>query len=356
MPDRRVNVTVALPIADELHEAIRETDPRLNVTALTRAQRRVYRGGRPLWAGYPEPPRAEDESEEEAKERLEPILGDTEVLLTNPVVPDDIVERAPNLKWLQLTSAGVDRLLDAPVVNSPVAVTTASGIHATPISEYVIGTMLAFAKSLPKAFRAQQERAWRPFWPDELEDETAGVLGVGAIGARVVKLAKALDMRVLALRRSASRRLTGDESGVPGVDEMLPPSDLPYLLAESDYVVVALPLTPESRNLIGEPELRGMKPNAVIVNIGRGAIIDEAALVRALKEGWIAGAALDVFQQEPLSPESELWGLENVILTPHISGGTPRYMERAVGLFCDNLRRYLEGEPLRNVVDQARGY
>src|SRR6266511_2981389 len=123
MTDRPVNVTIALPIADELHDAIRNTDPRLNVTALTRAQRRVYRDGRPLWAGYPEPPRAEDESEEEAKERLEPILGDTEVLLTNPVVPDDVVERAPNLKWLQLTSAGVDRLLDAPVVSSHVTVT-----------------------------------------------------------------------------------------------------------------------------------------------------------------------------------------------------------------------------------------
>jgi phosphoglycerate dehydrogenase-like enzyme len=356
MSDRLVNVTIALPVADELHEAIRATDPRLNVTALTRAQRRVYRGGRPLWAGYPEPPRAEDESEEEAKERVEPILRESEVLLTNPVVPDDIVELAPNLKWLQLTSAGVDRLLDAPVVRSHVKVTTASGIHATPISEYVIGAMLAFAKGFPKAFRAQEERVWRPFWPEEVEDKAVGVLGVGAIGARVVKLAKALDMRVLALRRSAERRMTGEESGIASVDEMVPPSDLPYLLGESDYVVVALPLTPESRGMIGEAELRVMKPNAVIVNIGRGAIIDEGALVRALKEGWIAGAALDVFQQEPLSPESELWGLENVIVTPHISGGTPRYMERAVGLFCDNLRRYLAGEPLRNVVDPARGY
>jgi D-2-hydroxyacid dehydrogenase (NADP+) len=356
MSDRHVNVTIALPVADELHEVIRATDPRINVTALTRAQRRVYRGGRPLWAGYPEPPRAEDESEEEAKERLEPILRETEVLLTNPIVPDDIADRAPNLKWLQLTSAGVDRLLDAPVVRSNVTVTTASGIHATPISEYVIGAMLAFAKGFPKAFRAQGERAWRPFWPDELEDKTVGVLGVGAIGARVVNLAKALEMRVLALRRSAERRMTGEESGIAGVDEMLPPSDLPYLLAESDYVVVALPLTPDSRGLIGETEMWAMKPNAVIVNIGRGAIIDEAALVRALKEGWIAGAALDVFTQEPLSPESELWGLENVIVTPHISGGTPRYMERAVGLFCDNLRRYLVGEDLRNVVDPTRGY
>jgi D-2-hydroxyacid dehydrogenase (NADP+) len=355
MAESNVKVTLALPVADELQDMIRSTDPRLEVTALTRAQRRVYRGGRPLWAGYPEPPRAEDESDEEAREKLEPILRETEVLLTNPIVPDDIVEQAPALKWLQLTSAGVDRLLTAPVVQSHVTVTTASGIHATPISEYVIGAMLAFAKGLPKAFRAQQERAWRPFWPEELEDKTVGVLGVGAIGARVVKLAKALDMRVLALRRSAERRMKGEEAGMD-VDEMLPPADLPYLLAESDYVVVALPLTPESREMIGEAELRAMKPNAVIVNIGRGAIIDESALVRALKEGWIAGAALDVFQQEPLSGESELWGLENVIVTPHISGGTPRYMERAVGLFCDNLRRYVAGEPLRNVVDPARGY
>jgi len=148
----------------------------------------------------------------------------------------------------------------------------------------------------------------------------------------------------------------GNGSGVMGADEVLGPEELPYLLAESDYVVVALPLTEETRTLIGEAELRAMKPSAVIVNIGRGAIIDEAALVRALKEGRIAGAALDVFQQEPLSGESELWGMDNVIVTPHISGGTPRYMERAVELFCHNLRRYVSEEPLRNVVDPARGY
>jgi len=349
-------VTLAIPVADELQAMVRNTDPQLEVTALTRTQRRVYRDGRPLWAGYPEPPRAEDESEEEARERLEPILRATEVLLSNPIVPDDIVERAPALKWLQLTSAGVDRLLNAPVVQSHVTVTTASGIHAVPISEYVIGAMLAFAKGLPRAFRAQEERAWRPFWPEELEAKTVGVLGMGAIGARVVELSRALGMRVLAMRRSVERRMTGAEAGNAAVDEMLPPSELTYLLGESDYVVVALPLTPESRELIGEAELRAMKPNAVIVNIGRGAIIDEAALVRALKEGWIAGAALDVFQQEPLSGESELWGLDNVIVTPHISGGTPRYMERAVELFCDNLRRYLAEETLRNVVDPARGY
>src|SRR4029453_3970637 len=220
MAERSVNVTIALPLADELLAAVRETDPRLNVTALTRAQRRVYRDGRPLWAGYPEPPRAEDESEEEARERLAPILRETEVLLTNPVGREDIVERAGALKWLQLTSAGVDRLLDAPVVRSQVNVTTASGIHAVPISEYVIGSMLAFAKGLPRAIRAQQERVWRPYWPEELEEKTVGVLGVGAIGARVIELANALGMSVLALRRSAERRTSGAEAGFPFADEM----------------------------------------------------------------------------------------------------------------------------------------
>ncbi len=348
----KVNVTLALPVAEELQERIWSVDERLAVTALSRAQRRVFRQGRPLWAGYPEPPLPEEESEDEAKARLDEILRETEVILSNPVVPDDIVQRAPQLSWLQLTSAGVDRLLGSAVVRSHVTVTTASGIHAVPISEYVIGAILAFAKGFPKATRSQMERRWNPYWPEELEGKTLGVLGLGAIGSRVAELGQALGMRVLAARRSANERQAADGCSL----EVLPPSEIPYLLAESDYVIVAVPLTPESRRMIGEAELRSMKRTAVIVNIARGAIIDEPALVRALKEGWIAGAALDVFEQEPLSPESELWGMANVLLTPHISGGTPRYMERAVDLFCENLRRYLAGEPLRNEVDPERGY
>jgi D-2-hydroxyacid dehydrogenase (NADP+) len=181
-------------------------------------------------------------------------------------------------------------------------------------------------------------------------------VGLGAIGGYVAKLAKADGMRVLAIRRSARRRASGREEGIADVDELLLPSDLFYLLSEADYVVVAVPLTRESRGLIGMRELQAMRPTARLINISRGAVIDEAALVRALKEGWMAGAALDVFEQEPLPSDSELWGMENVILTPHISGGTPVYMERAVELFCDNLRRYLAGEPLRNAVDIKRGY
>jgi phosphoglycerate dehydrogenase-like enzyme len=328
-------------------------DPRLEVTSLSRAQRLAWREGRPLWAGYQEPPVTGDETEEQAKARLDAILAESEIILSNPMVPGDIVGRAPQLKWLQLTSAGVDRLLDAPIVRSSGAmVTTASGIHAVPISEYVIGAMLAFGKGFPRALRSQAEGRWNPYLPEELEGKTVGILGIGAIGSRVADIAHALGMRVLALRRSVSARQKGDGR----VAEFLPPSDLPYLLGESDYVVVAVPLTEESRRMIGEAELRSMKPTAVLVNIARGAVIDEAALIRALKEGWIAGAALDVFEQVPLPAESELWKLPNVLITPHISGGTPRYMDRAVDLFCDNLRRYLAGQPLRNVVDPARGY
>jgi len=351
-----VNVVLSLGLRQELVAPIREVSPRLNVIPLSWAQRRVYRGGRPVWYAYAEERGPEEETDEEAQANLARILAEAEVLFTSPVIPAGITADALGLRWVQLTSAGLDRLLDSELARSEVTLTTASGIHAVPIGEYVMAVMLAFAKGLPGAMRAQAERTWRPYLAEELHGKTIGIVGLGAIGGYVAKLAKADGMRVLAVRRSTQRRSTGEGAGLDDVDELLPQSDLPYLLSEADYVVVAVPLTAESRGLIGERELRAMKPSARIINIARGAIIDEAALVRALNEKWIGGAALDVFEQEPLPPESELWGMENVILTPHISGGTPVYMERAVELFCDNLRRYLAGEPLRNTVQVDRGY
>ena len=351
-----VNVVLSLGLRQELVSPIREVSPRLNVIPLSWAQRRVYRGGRPVWYAYAEERGPEEETDEEAQANLARILAEAEVLFTSPVIPAGITADALGLRWVQLTSAGLDRLLDSELAQSEVTLTTASGIHAVPIGEYVMAVMLAFAKGLPAAMHAQAERTWRPYLAEELYDKTVGIVGLGAIGGYVAKLAKADGMRVLAIRRSTQRRSTGETVGLDDVDELLPPSDLTYLLSEADYVVIAVPLTAESRGLIGERELREMKPTARIINIARGAIIDEAALVRALKEERIAGAALDVVEQEPLSSESELWAMENVILTPHISGGTPVYMERAVALFCDNLRRYLEGEPLRNAVEVGRGY
>jgi phosphoglycerate dehydrogenase-like enzyme len=352
----KLPVTIALPMDEALPERIRAVDPRVEVTHLSRAEQRAFRGGRPLWGGYGESRAPNDVTDEEAAAALEPILRRTEVLLCNPVVPPDILERAPGLRWIQFSSAGIDRLTEAPLARSHVVLTTASGIHAAAISEYIIGGMLAFAKHLPDAMRAKSDSAWRPYWPEVLEGKTLGIVGAGHIGSQAGRVARVMGMRVLAIRRSAPRRLIGGDTGDPSIDEMMPPTDLHYLLSESDYVAIATPLTPETRGLIGAPEFAAMKPTAVIVNIARGAVIDEPALIAALKSGQIAGAALDVFSQEPLPPESELWRLDNVIMTPHISGGMPDYMERVVNLLCDNLRRYLAGQPLMNAFDAERGY
>jgi phosphoglycerate dehydrogenase-like enzyme len=351
-----VPVVLTLGLPEDLIAAIRQVSPRLRVVSLSWGQRRLYRAGRRVWWVYAEERPAEEETEEEARANLASILAEAEVLFTSTAIPPDIIESAPRLRWVQITAAGVEEMVDSELARSGVTITTASGIHAVPIGEYVMGVMLSFAKGLPAAMRAQAERTWRPYLAEELYGKTVGILGLGAIGGYVAKLAKADGMRVLAIRRSARRRAASQKAGITDVDELLPPSDLTYLLSQADYLVIAVPLTPESRGLIGERELRTMRPTARLINISRGAVIDEAALVRALKEGWIAGAALDVFEQEPLPRDSELWGMDNVILTPHISGGTPVYMERAVALFCVNLRRYLAGEPLRNAVDLQRGY
>jgi D-2-hydroxyacid dehydrogenase (NADP+) len=355
MPDE-VTVVLALGLPDELVAPIEAVSPRLKVVRLSSGERRAYRKGRPVWYAYAEQQSPHQETDAEGEAGLARALSAADVLFTTPMVPPELTELAPRLRWVQLTSAGVDRMLEGPLGYEGLTITTASGIHAIPIGEYVMAMMLAFAKGLPAAMRSQVERTWRPYLAEELHGKTVGIVGLGAIGGYVAKLAKADGMRVLAIRRSAGRRASGEEFGLPDVDELLPPSDLVYLLGESDYVVIAVPLTPESRGLIGAEQLRAMKPSGRIVNIARGAVIDEAALTRALKEGWIAGAALDVFEQEPLSAGSELWALENVVVTPHISGGTPVYMDRCVELFCENLRRYLDGEPLRNTVDPERGY
>lgn len=352
----KLHVTLALPMEQDLPERLRALDVRLEVTHLTRAQQHAFRGGRPLWGGYGEGKTPPDETGADAEASLTPILEKTEVLLCNPVMPPDIIERAPSLRWVQLSSAGVDRLAESPLASSHVTLTTASGIHAATISEYVIGAMIALAKRFPDALRAKAESAWRPYWPETLEGKTVGIVGAGHIGLRVGRVAKAMGMRVIGSRRSTQKRTSGEEAGDPDIDELVPSSDLHYLLSESDFVVIATPLTSETRGLIGEAELAAMKPAAAIVNIARGAVIDEPALIATLKDGRIAGAALDVFSREPLPPESELWGLDNVIMTPHISGGMPDYMARVIDLFAANLRRYLDGEPLANVFDPARGY
>jgi D-2-hydroxyacid dehydrogenase (NADP+) len=238
------------------------------------------------------------------------------------------------------------------LLKSGITITTASGIHTTPVGEYVLGMMVMLAKGWPGLFRAQTRREWARITPQELEGKTVAIVGMGNVGQEIARLAKALDMHVLGVRRSG----TPLESGDYVADEIFGPLELLSVLSRSDFVVVCLPLTEETHHLIGELALRAMKPTAYIINVSRGAVVDEAALLRALTEGWIAGAGLDVFETEPLPEKSWLWQLNNVIITPHLAGETPVYNERAVDLFCENLRRYLAGESLRNVVDPGLGY
>lgn len=344
----RVSVLVTFALDQELVQQIEAVSPRLEVQVLGQAARQLFRGER----RYPSELEAQT-----ARRELEDAMAGAEVLFGfwGPTLlemypnPGALRAGAPRLRWIQLTSAGMDRAARSGLVESEFMLTSASGLHATPIGEYVLLVMLMFAKGAPKFVRAQDRREWVRYMPQELFGKTVGIVGLGHIGGEVARLAKALGCRVIAMRRSES---SADER----VDAFVPRSELPRLLGESDYVVLSIPLTDETRHMIGEAELRAMKPSAVLINIARGAVVDEAALVRALKDGTIAGAGLDVFEQEPLPPESELWGMENVVLSPHISGGTEIYNQRATGIFCDNLRRYLAGEPLLNLADASRGY
>ena len=268
-------------------------------------------------------------------------------------MPRDLMREAPQLRWFQQWGAGADWLLREP---DPKAlrfqITTASGVHAIPISEHIIGVLLAIARRFPQAIRAQDRKEWvsrhRPH-VFELAGKHLLMVGVGAIGARAAHIAHAMDIRVTGVRRRP-------EFPADGISAMHGFADLPELLPTADLVVATLPLTPATRHVFGETAFRAMKPEAVFVNIGRGGLVDEGALVQALREGWIAAAALDVFETEPLPSDSPLWLMEQVLLTAHYSGSTPHYTERALSLFLDNLTRYQSGQPLRNLVDREQGY
>jgi phosphoglycerate dehydrogenase-like enzyme len=286
------------------------------------------------------------------RDQIEAMLDDIEIVAGG--FPHDLLPQTRNLRWLQQWGAGADWLLRHPeAVDLDFVLTNASGVHPIPISEHILAFLLALARGLHRATCAQVRREWIP--QDQHEDvfELAGktmlLVGVGAIGERTAELATALGMRVLGMRRDPA-------VGAPGVEAMFGPDQLLELLPEADFVVLTVPLTHETQGMIGERELRAMKPTAYIVNIGRGGTIQERVLIRALEEKWIAGAGLDVFETEPLPDDSPLWTMENVIITSHYAGLTPRYHERALEIFLDNLQRYQAHDPLRNVVDKKLGY
>lgn len=257
---------------------------------------------------------------------------------------------AKNLKWLHSFSAGVDRVLRPEVLASPIVVSNSSGIHATPIAEHVIGFMLLFTRRFYQTFKNQQNHIWnKDDTIAELRGKTVLIVGMGAIGTEVARLVHAFGASALALARA--RR-----SKPAFVKELKTADALPRLLPKADFVVVALPHTKDTQHFFGTREFRRMKQTAVIINIGRGPLINERELINALQKKVIGGAGLDVTETEPLPGESPLWDMENVIITPHHSGLSEKYMDRAVELFCENLRAFARGKPLRTLVDKKLGY
>jgi D-2-hydroxyacid dehydrogenase (NADP+) len=286
-------------------------------------------------------------------------LASAEIVATKRPTEAQIAS-APKLRWLSSWAAGVERIATPAFVARGILLTNASGVHGPNIAEHVLAMMLMFARGMPRYVRAQETRVWQK--PDDLLEDTPlvfelggatlAIVGLGRIGEALAVRARAFGMRVLGVKRVPSRRHDADVA----VDGVYGLADLRAVLAEADHVCIAMPLTRETRGLFDRERLAWMKPGAYLYDIARGEIVDERALVEALSSGRIAGAGLDVFEREPLPKESALWGLPNVIVTPHVAGLTPRYFERAAALFARNLDRYLRGEPLENVYDPAREY
>ncbi len=303
--------------------------------------------------------------------KLEEVPADlwerTEVLYTNRVMPAP--EQAPKLRWVQFHWAGVNHVLDLPLMHKPdLVVTNLSGVITTQLAEYALMMLLALGHRLPD-LAAHQRKAewpadrWERFRPRELRGSTVGIVGYGSVGRQVARLLYGLGATILATKRDAMHPedtgYTPEGQGDPAGDfarRIYPPQALCSMLKECDFVVVCIPLTTETRHAIGARELAALKPGAFIVDISRGHIIDHTALIAALREQKLGGAALDVFPEEPLPPDSPLWKLPNVIVTPHISGNTPAYDDLAAAFFAENLHRYLAGMPLYNRVDLGKGY
>lgn len=286
---------------------------------------------------------------------LAPELPDTNIFVGYSLRPEQI-HSARKLEWLHCISAGVSQLMLPELRDSGIIVTNASGVHATTMAEHVIGMILALLRDFPGALRYQNRQQWaqQEIWdgqarPRELRDQTAVIVGFGAIGRAIAERLRAFGVHVWAVTRSghADRALA---------ERVFPVTLLENALANADVVILAAPETPETNHLIGASELAMMKASAILINVARGSLVDEPALVKALENHWIAAAGLDVTEQEPLPPESPLWSLENVLITPHISGVTERLWERETELLVDNLERWFSGKALRNRVDLARGY
>jgi len=332
-----IHVVVAMDFSDEIMAKLRAISPRLQIER-----------------HFPNVPDA--------------VWPQTEILYTQRSFPEPA--QAPRLRWLQTHSAGLDTLIKQPIIKvEDVEVTTTSGIHAVQMSEYCIAMMLTFNYKIRDMLQLQTKAEWpkKPqemFLPNTLRGQTLGIAGYGSIGRELGRLASAIGMTVLATKRNLKETAdhegyaepgTGDPEGVIPA-RLYPPEALASMVTLCDWVVVTTPLVEGAPPVVDEAVLNAMKKSAVLINVARGAVVDEAALITALSSKKIAGAALDVFKEEPLPNTSPLWNLDNVIITPHISGNSARYHEKAAALFAENLQRYMENKPLLNRLVRKRGY
>jgi phosphoglycerate dehydrogenase-like enzyme len=287
------------------------------------------------------------------RDTLRQLLPQAEVAFT-PFVDRDVFASASRLRWVQSPAVGVGSLMFPELLASGVVLTSARGIRARSIAEHVLGMTIALARLLPATLRAQAQHRWAQAELETaartLKGQCMGIVGLGAIGLEVANIAVPFGFRVSAIRRRAGQPVPA------GVDAVWTPDRLDDLLGQSDVVVIAAPHTPETKRLIGRAQIDRMKPGALLVNVARGKLVDDEALIEALRAGRVGGAALDVFSQEPLDPSSPYWDLPNVIVTPHTSGAMHDYWTPLVALFAENLRRFEKGDPLLNVVDKVAGY
>jgi len=281
-------------------------------------------------------------------------LARAQVLFSWTGSKDDVaavLKNAPGLEWIHARYAGLDRILFPALMESPVPLTNGTGVFSQSLGEFVMLGVLYFAKDLPRMWRAKTERRWDVFDVDEASRQTIGIVGHGDIGRAVSRRAKAFGMRVLALRRNPAKR-AGDED----VDRVYASNELHAMLPECDYVAVTAPMTPETEGMIGRAEFEMMKPGAIIMNVGRGPVINEAAMIEALQKKVIRGAWLDVFDVEPLPPDNPLWAMENVFISAHCADHTRDWLDDAVQFFVDQFGRWSRGEALKNVADKRAGY
>ncbi len=336
--NEKINVVLAIDFDDEIVQRIRDVSPRLNVVK-----------------HFPDVPQS--------------VWASTDILYTvrHYPNPDDV----PRLRWIQLNSAGVERVFDQKIIRAEdVIITSASGIHATQIANYCLMMMLAFNYKLPRMIDLQSKHTWPQnqyeiFNPRDMHRQTLGLVGYGSIARELARLADAMGMTVLASKRDAMKTAesetdyspegSGDPEGtIP--ERIYPGEALATMAAECDYLVVTVPLTDATHHMVNARILETMKESGVLINIARGAVVDEKALITALSQEQIRGAALDVFEEEPLPASSPLWQLDNVIISPHISGNTDNYHEKASDLFIANLQRYLDKKPLYNQLNRDTGY